>query len=63
MARTHRINMDPGLLVAIERNCNGANAHVVRDYAYVYEMACFLGDEQWINRARWQLESELIKAE
>ncbi len=63
MASTHRITMDPGLLLTIERNCNGANAHRVREYAHTYEMACFLGDEQRMKTARWQLESELIKAE
>lgn len=63
MSRSYRSPMDPGLLVAIERNCSGANAHALRDRAHTYDMACFLGDQQWIDRARRQRESELIKAE
>lgn len=63
MASTHHSDMDSGLLLAIERNCNGADAHTLRDYAHTDEMACFLGDEQWMNGARRQLESELINAE
>ena len=63
MASTHRIRIDPGLLLSIARNCNGANAHMVREYAHAYEMACFLGVEEQMNRALRQLQSELIKAE
>lgn len=63
MAGTHLITMDSGLLLAIERNCTGANAHKVRNYAHIYEMACFLGEEHLMNKARRQLESELINAE
>ena len=59
----HSFTLDPGLLLSIERNCNGANAYMVREYARTYTMACFLGDEYWMNRARRQLENELIKAE
>ena len=63
MASMHRSRIDPGLLVSIERNCNGANAHKVREYAHAYGMACFLGDEEQMNRARRQLERERIKGE
>jgi len=63
MASMHRTRIDPRLLLSIERNCNGANAHMVREYAHAYEMACFLGVEERMNRTRRQLESELIKAE
>jgi hypothetical protein len=63
MASTCRITIDPGLLLSTERNCNGANAHKIRGYAHTYVMACFLGDEQRMCRARRLLETELIRAE
>ncbi len=63
MTSTDHITADPGLLLAVERNCNGANAHKLREYAHLYVLTCFLGDERRTNRARRQLEGELIKAE
>jgi len=62
MASTHRTIMNSGLLLAIERSCNGGNAHLVRNHAQTYEMACFSWDEPCMNRALRRLESELVKA-
>lgn len=63
MACAGSIPIDLGLLLSTERNCNGANAHKLREYAHMYVMACFLGDEQRMCRARRLLETELIRAE
>jgi len=57
------MSMDSGFVFAIERNCNEADADMVRGYGHTYAMACFLGDEQWMNRVRRQLVREMIKAE
>ena len=45
MASTHYITLGSGLVLAIERNCNDADADIVRGYAHTYAVACFVGDE------------------